>query len=893
MIRTLRAWDQGRLHAVRRLASQWNLGYGLATVGRWSMAAECRLRPLRRETIDLAKESYIADLRAHQEQEQDTPAAQQAARRQQLMTRLKRLRPGASTALQAVVDSAGRVRQEPAEMARALGAHWAKVFDGKALNMEHVQSWLEEAYPRGEGLRDLPAPQDGAWRLRRRDVARAVKLAGKSAPGPDGIPYAAWQSLQAYGVDCLWEALQELSGDNAETRLEEAYWDEGGCHFNLGLLTCIPKQTTGVTAARVQYVAPADSRPISMVDTANRLLASAARLRWEVHLGRWICQEQRGFLPNRSLLANVVELEDEAMQTSLRESEGAMLLLDFAAAFPSISQQFLRAALQHVGFPPEAFHLVDALYYKNSCRIQVKGCKFDGFAMTGGIRQGCPLSPLLFIAAMDGLLRIITRKVAGAKVKAFADDTAVVLRSLKEDLPRLHVIFWRLERATGLQLNMRKCVLIPLGDRGPMAVRAYLERSGSPWLGVKVSTHGKYLGFEVGPERGTRSWAKPVEIAWDRIHLWDWSQLGLFFATQVWNVMVLSLFSFVSQLERPPQEVLAAETALLRKAAPGVGEWCRQSELHRLRRAYGFAGEYKDIASTAKAAQLRVVRFENDQHEGLELQGRAALLAAARRDTVFIDREWKWQCWYDAAHAKVLMANSNALRGEDVTTIRVEEQAAGAAARPWSAAVTSKVRRTFQKVARQLIQARDSYDALWWTRRKLRRWGCHDRREAERSLQRVRSLRGEVPPRVMAAAIGCVWNRWPTARRKQCRRSVCLLGCGCGEDSVEHYAGCRRSWEAARQWLGMEFRVSVPLLHWVYAAPTCVEVEHLQGWWGRVALLQYAVQKVTNASRRDRVLAEEEVRRALRQGLLEGARGHGNALALLKMSGRSRMPNGA
>jgi hypothetical protein len=43
-----------------------------------------------------------------------------------------------------------------------------------------------------------------------------------------------------------------------------------------------------------------------------------------------------------------------------------------------------------------------------------------------------------------------------------------------------------------------------------------------------------------------------------------------------------------------------------------------------------------------------------------------------------------------------------------------------------------------------------------------------------------------VPPRVMAAAMGCVWNRWATARRMQRRGSACLLGCEVWEDSVEH-----------------------------------------------------------------------------------------------------------
>ena len=46
-----------------------------------------------------------------------------------------------------------------------------------------------------------------------------------------------------------------------------------------------------------------------------------------------------------------------------------------------------------------------------------------------------------------------------------------------------------------------------------------------------------------------------------------------------------------------------------------------------------------------------------------------------------------------------------------------------------------------------------------------------------------------VAPRVAAAVWGLAWNRWCTARRFQ-KKDRCMLGCGRGEDSAEHYMGC-------------------------------------------------------------------------------------------------------
>ena len=69
-------------------------------------------------------------------------------------------------------------------------------------------------------------------------------MAGKSAPGPDGVRYRAWQGLGDLSVEILWQASQELQGEHAEDALEEAYEDEGKCNFNVGTLCFLPKQAS-------------------------------------------------------------------------------------------------------------------------------------------------------------------------------------------------------------------------------------------------------------------------------------------------------------------------------------------------------------------------------------------------------------------------------------------------------------------------------------------------------------------------------------------------------------------------------------------------------------------------------------------------------------------------
>ena len=102
------------------------------------------------------------------------------------------------------------------------------------------------------------------------------------------------------------------------------------------------------------------------------------------------------------------------------------------------------------------------LYDGHCCRIAADGTSREGFDITAGIRQGCPLSPLLFALVIDIVLRRIQRLLPDATVRAFADDIAIVLPDVEHAMPTLEGIFEDLADIAGLGLHLAKCVLIPL-----------------------------------------------------------------------------------------------------------------------------------------------------------------------------------------------------------------------------------------------------------------------------------------------------------------------------------------------------------------------------------------------------------------------------------------------
>jgi hypothetical protein len=150
-----------------------------------------------------------------------------------------RLRIQTTSTLTAVCGGDGTTYTDTHGMATALAAHWRQVFTRQTPDPLELDRWLAEA----ERTRP-PHPEDWAdprhWNLRRSDIAQALKQAGDSAAGPDGIPYSALRRSGPLLLETLFTAAQHLEEHGPEGIPEYA------ASFNHGLLCCLPKSASQV-----------------------------------------------------------------------------------------------------------------------------------------------------------------------------------------------------------------------------------------------------------------------------------------------------------------------------------------------------------------------------------------------------------------------------------------------------------------------------------------------------------------------------------------------------------------------------------------------------------------------------------------------------------------------
>ena len=109
------------------------------------------------------------------------------------------------------------------------------------------------------------------------------------------------------------------------------------------------------------------------------------------------------------------------------------------------------------------FKQKEVFYKENNHIMKVMGGFFVGPAVYSGVRQGCPLSGLLFALCVDVLLvefRVVL--TASEQLGAFADDIAAAIADYRVSLPILAVLFQEFHIISALQLNVRKTIFIGL-----------------------------------------------------------------------------------------------------------------------------------------------------------------------------------------------------------------------------------------------------------------------------------------------------------------------------------------------------------------------------------------------------------------------------------------------
>ena len=147
---------------------------------------------------------------------------------------------------------------------------------------------------------------------------------------------------------------------------------------------------------------------------------------------------------------------------------GVILFLDFQKAFDSLNWNFMHKCLKKYGFQDEFCNWIKVIYNDAKAYVKVNGHLSHTIKLYKGIRQGCPLSALLFILCTEflylniaksntftGIKLNLSNEVHEVRCTQYADDTCLYLKDLNQVKPCLDALK-PFTVVSGLHLNLHK-----------------------------------------------------------------------------------------------------------------------------------------------------------------------------------------------------------------------------------------------------------------------------------------------------------------------------------------------------------------------------------------------------------------------------------------------------
>uniref|UniRef100_A0A2N9F0T2 Reverse transcriptase domain-containing protein n=1 Tax=Fagus sylvatica TaxID=28930 RepID=A0A2N9F0T2_FAGSY len=224
-----------------------------------------------------------------------------------------------------------------------------------------------------------------------------------------------------------------------------------------------------------------DFRPISLVGGSYKILAKLLANRLKVVLPKIISTSQNAFVQGRQILDSVL-IASECVDSRLQHGDsGVLCKLDVEKAYDHVCWKFLLYLLQRCGFSMRWRNWINFCISTARFSILVNRCPSGFFRSSRGLRQGDPLSPLLFVIVMEALSRLLDRAVreglfsgflvgtsAGNSLMLshllFADDTLIFCGADSDQVTNLRHVFTWFEAVSGLKINLSKSEIVPIGD---------------------------------------------------------------------------------------------------------------------------------------------------------------------------------------------------------------------------------------------------------------------------------------------------------------------------------------------------------------------------------------------------------------------------------------------
>ena len=277
------------------------------------------------------------------------------------------------------------------------------------------------------------------------------------APGPDGFSFMFYQKCWNIIKTDVLALFQDFFVGKLDL-----------FRLNFVVLSLIPKEARASSMKKF--------RPISLLNCIFKIFTKVITTRFGLIMDKLIAPNQTAFIKGRYILDSVVTAHEVLHSVHHGKEEGVVLKLDYEKAFDEVDLNLLDDLLLKRGFGPKIRKWISMAIRGGSVAVKINNTQGGFFVTFKGLRQGDPLSPILFYLVVDVFTRMLSRSAflglirglcknfcpGGVISLQYADDTILFLENNRDTARNMKLILTCFEQVSGMRINYSKSELVPI-----------------------------------------------------------------------------------------------------------------------------------------------------------------------------------------------------------------------------------------------------------------------------------------------------------------------------------------------------------------------------------------------------------------------------------------------
>jgi endonuclease/exonuclease/phosphatase family metal-dependent hydrolase len=350
-----------------------------------------------------------------------------------------------------ITDENNTETTDPKQVKKIFTDYYTRLYKREATDTDRQNKYLTYTKPLPDCDRnkiDTPIQLD--------DIKKSIKkLNDNKAPGPDGLTAEFYKTFATDLTPLLFHTFSEMH------TLEQAHEN-----FNTSYITLIGKPGTDHKLTK-------NYRPISLLNTDYKILTKILVAKLEPFLHKIVHTDQQCSITGRNIHNHNHLIRDIIQYTHDKNTQAFILSLDQEKAFDRVAHKYLHRTLAANNIGVYFTTWIYIIYTNARSHLLINNTITQPFTIEKSVRQGCPLSPILYILTLEPLLECIrqNKNIKGLhipnmtekKTLAYADDTAFTLTT-KSSIKQITDTFLDYGEASGTKINLEKTKIMGLGQ---------------------------------------------------------------------------------------------------------------------------------------------------------------------------------------------------------------------------------------------------------------------------------------------------------------------------------------------------------------------------------------------------------------------------------------------